>query len=341
MSADKSLTIYQEAGGQLVKGEPMTEAQVALLKDTLMPGATHDELSLLAQVCQRTRLDPFSRQIYPIKRWDANRRKEVWSFQISIDGFRVIAERNGQYAGQLGPLWCGPDGKWVDIWTSQDPPFAAKVGILRKDFKEPLWAVARYDEYVQKTSKGQVTRMWATMPANQLAKCAESLGLRRAFPNDLSGLYTVDEMAQAQRVDAEPEGPVAAPPSGGSESSVDQLKSALLSPELGGQAGQEEVLDAEYEPSEAASEAASEPAPEKPASGAGPVPTREEMLTSLQKRGLSSEQIVRRAKAWMKSLGKAQRFDEMTDERKRMMMEAIAAGTLDQDPDPDLGYLPF
>jgi hypothetical protein len=70
--------------------------------------------------------------------------------------------------------------------------------VLRDDFKEPLWAVAHYDEYVQKKQDGNPNTMWAKMPANQLAKCAESLALRRAFPRQLSGLYTREEMPTEQ-----------------------------------------------------------------------------------------------------------------------------------------------
>lgn len=175
------------------------EERIALLKDTLMPPKASDtELQLFINICQRTKLDPFSRQIYPIARWDSGKKKEVISFQCSIDGFRVIAERAGDYAGQVGPFWCGDDSEWKDVWLAKTPPQAAKVGVLRHSFTEPLWAVARYDEYVQTDSKGNVTRMWRNMPANQLAKCAEALALRRAFPNDLSGLYASEEMDQSE-----------------------------------------------------------------------------------------------------------------------------------------------
>ena len=174
--------------------------QVNLIKSQIAVGCTDAELALFGQVCQRTGLDPFTRQIYAISRQTWNPATKVneskMTIQLGIDGFRSIAAASGLYSGSQ-TYWCGADGQWVDVWLASEYPAAAKTEVYRGDSAVPFVAVARFSSYVQTTKDGAPNKIWGKMPELMIGKVSEALALRKAFPQQLSGLYATEEMDQA------------------------------------------------------------------------------------------------------------------------------------------------
>lgn len=163
-----------------------TPDQVDLIKRTICNGLSNDEFNLFLGQCRRTGLDPFSKQIHAVKRGGK------LSIQVGIDGFRLVAERTGQTDGQDGPYWCGTDGIWKDVWLEKAAPAAAKVTVYRKGQSRGYTGVARWAEFYQPSGG-----MWDRLPATMLAKVAETIALRKGFPQELSGVYSPEEMDQA------------------------------------------------------------------------------------------------------------------------------------------------
>ena len=158
----------------------ITPAQVDLIKSQIAKGATDDELKLFLHVADKSGLDPLSRQIYFIKR------SGKMTIQTGIDGFRAVADRTGQYVGSSDPVF-EENG---EIPSKATVTVNKVVGGVVGNFT----ATARWEEYYPGKSQGF---MWDKMPHTMLGKCAEALALRKAFPAQLSGLYTGDEMDQA------------------------------------------------------------------------------------------------------------------------------------------------
>ena len=170
-----------------------TFIDVKLLARTLAAGASKDDLEMFVQQCQRTGLDPFARQICMVQRRSKSASgdwQQKSTIMITIDGARLMAARTGLYNGS-DTEWCGDDGVWLDVWLKQTPPAAARTSVMRGGAR--FTGIALWREYGA-TANGP---LWKSMGAHLLAKCSEMLALRKGFPAELSGLYSADEMAQA------------------------------------------------------------------------------------------------------------------------------------------------
>ena len=176
-----------------------TPDQQKMIRDSFASGASPQEFAVLMEIAKARRLNPLLRQIYFVKRWDSVKRCEVWSTQISIDGLRAVAERTGMYAGQDEPEYVYEE--------ASDKLSCCKVRVYRKDWPRPAVGVAYFAEYAQTKKDGTYTSFWATKPHIMLAKCAEALAIRKAFPEDTGGLYVAEEMgAEAAAADPAPVG---------------------------------------------------------------------------------------------------------------------------------------
>lgn len=178
-----------------------TEPQKAALAQIGIADAPASDQLVFLHHAQKTGLDPFARQTYMIarKEWNPRTRTESFKYtiQVGIDGLRVIAERTGRYEGRTPVSWCGADGVWRDVWLDKNtPPTAARCGVYKQGFREPLMAVALFDEYAARKKDGSLIALWASKPAHMIGKVSETLALRAAFPQDMSGIYTPEEMDQ-------------------------------------------------------------------------------------------------------------------------------------------------
>jgi len=176
-----------------------TEEEWLQIQDSICKELTVSEFEIFKIHCNKSGLDPVSKQIYPVKRFNKQFQKKVMVTQTGIDGYRAVAERSGKYNGQTKQEWCGKDGIWCEIWMPSETekyPFAARSGIFKKGAREPTYAVAHWEEYFPKKDNF----LWVVRPAGMISKCSETLALRKSFPQDLSGIYTEEEMAQADNL---------------------------------------------------------------------------------------------------------------------------------------------
>lgn len=208
MSPRTSNALATATSTTLAKALDIPEATWQIVRSQVAPPEAPEEaVALLFARCKQVGADPMGRLLYIVnrrsKKRDSSEYVDNWRIESTIDFFRSAAEDTGEYDGQAESEWCGDDAAWVDVWLRKEPPTASRAKVYRKGRSHNPWVVARFEDYKQ----GGPT--WEKMAPLMIAKCAEALAFRKAFPQQLNGIYVAEEMQQAN--DARTVYPASAP----------------------------------------------------------------------------------------------------------------------------------
>jgi phage recombination protein Bet len=182
-----------------------TDDQVAVMRSMGWPvdDMTVAEVLHFQYFCAARNLDPFLREVMPLKT------KDGIVPIIRIAGMRKIAEDTGAYEGLTKHFeFQDGNGDWHEGWPSAtEKPVACRIGVYKRGWREPVEGSCRTDEaevyerveLPNGTVEWVLTERWRERLFTMLKTTAEADGLRRAFPEHLSGIYTHEEMARVRR----------------------------------------------------------------------------------------------------------------------------------------------
>jgi phage recombination protein Bet len=180
----------------------ITEAQWLTMVDNLFPGAKPESVLMVWDYCAARKLDPLKKpcHIVPMRVKDARSDQYVWRDVVmpGIYEYRTTANRTGQYMGHSRPEYGPPiehhgvtAPEWCAItiyrWNDQ----------AKQRTEYPVQVFFRECAGTRKDSKtGQIglNDRWGKAPVQMLTKCTEAAGLREAFPDELGGEHTAEEI---------------------------------------------------------------------------------------------------------------------------------------------------
>lgn len=184
-----------------------TPRQLGALRSLGLEKTPDGDLMVFFHFCQKTGLDPFSKQIYLLEKRSKKDNQWVsnWVIVTGIDGFRVNAQRAADRRGITleyeETVWYDKDGGKHEVWLDAAPPAAAKVVVIKvmpDGTRLRIPGMAKFVSYAgygtKKDGSKYLMSQWGTMPDHMIEKCAEAFALRRAFANDLGGIYAEEEL---------------------------------------------------------------------------------------------------------------------------------------------------
>ena len=198
-------------------------SQIALI-ERMNPDCNPTEFNQFMHVAAQLGLDPLRKQIYAFVFNKDKPDSRRMSIVVGIDGFRSVAKRSGEYRPDTRAPRFTYDPELKNDATNPLGLVSAEVSVFQwsHDAWHEVTAVAYWDEFApivdggdwQENERGKRffkkdgTRMldpkkdaWRKMARIMLSKCAEAQAIRRAWPEDLSAIYSDEEMDRARTID--------------------------------------------------------------------------------------------------------------------------------------------
>lgn len=195
------------------------ERQIALIRRTVAKDCNNDEFDMFIWTAKHLGLDPLRKQVYCFVYNKDKPDKRKMTIVTGIDGFRTIADRTGGYRPD-------EDEPTYEIDQGQKSPInpigLVKATVRVYKFSHGDWhkvtASVYWDEYApvkeewaynnetgRREPSGKKTLdtsgNWGKMPRLMLAKVAEALALRKAWPDSFANVYAQEEVDRTRILD--------------------------------------------------------------------------------------------------------------------------------------------
>ena len=198
-------------------------AQIQLIR-RMNNDCNEDEFNTFLHVAAQLRLDPLRKQIYAFVFGKGDSDKRRMSLVVGIDGFRAIAARSGEYRPDDRAPRMTYDERAVNAECNPLGLISAEVTVYKRVAGDwwPITAIAFWDEMAPVVEDGDwhtgetgkrffkgngkykldpKKETWRRMGRLMLAKCAEAAAIRRGWPEDLSAVYSDEELDRAKTLD--------------------------------------------------------------------------------------------------------------------------------------------
>lgn len=206
----QALEIREEQITEMAKIFDINKNQIHALSETVYAGAKYESILMVLHYCYAKGYDPLKKPVHivPMRVKNSRTGEFEWRDTImpGIASYRIDAARSGEYAG-IGEPEYGPDVREKLGSIEIVYPRWCKVTVRKIVQGQVMEFVAMEfwkENYATKSGSDiSPNMMWAKRPYGQLAKCAESQALRKAFPDVVSAEYTAEEMEGKDYIDSE------------------------------------------------------------------------------------------------------------------------------------------